>query len=81
MIPVRRIGHATFETTDLDRQVAYYSDVIGLSVLTRSPKLAILGTPFGQEVIAFEHGTACRCTRVAFQLSPGYELSRLGARA
>ena len=79
MIPVRRIGHATFETTDLDRQVAYYSDVIGLSILTRGPKLAVLGTPAGQEVIVFERGAACRCTRVAFQLSPGFELSRLGS--
>src|SRR5262249_42706996 len=79
MIPVRRVGHATFETTDLDRQVAYYSDVIGLSVLARTPKLAILGTPFGQEVIAFERGTACRCTRVAFQVAPGFEQSRLTA--
>ena len=81
MIPVRRVAHATFETTDLERQVAYYSEVIGLSVLARTPKLAILGTPFGQELIAFERGIACRCTRVAFQVAPGIEQGRLAAVA
>ncbi len=29
MIDVRRVGHATFTTPDLDREVAYYSEVMG----------------------------------------------------
>jgi catechol-2,3-dioxygenase len=73
------MSHATFETTDLDRQVAYYSNVIGLSTLIRTAKHAILGTPAGQEMIIFESGPSCRCTRLAFQLSPGFELGRLNA--
>ena len=32
MIDVLRVGHATFTTPDLERQVAYYSDVLGLIV-------------------------------------------------
>src|SRR5262245_39931587 len=77
MIPVRRIGHATFETTDLGRQVEYYANIIGLSILDRSAQRAILGTPAGQEMIAFERATSCRCTRVAFQLAPGFDAGRI----
>ena len=30
MIKPRRIGHTTFETKDLDRQIAYWTEVAGL---------------------------------------------------
>jgi catechol 2,3-dioxygenase-like lactoylglutathione lyase family enzyme len=29
MIKPRRIGHTTFETKDLDRQIAYWTEVAG----------------------------------------------------
>ena len=35
MIDIRRAGHATFTTPDLDRQVDYYSDMLGLIVTER----------------------------------------------
>ena len=76
MIPVRRISHATFETTDLARQIAYYSNVIGLSVLSRTAKQAVLGTPAGHEMIAFESGVSCRCTRVDFRRSGNAHLNK-----
>ena len=31
MIRVRKISHATFETPDLERQIAYYTDVLGFT--------------------------------------------------
>ena len=31
MINVRRLGHATLTSPDLDRQVAYYTEIVGLS--------------------------------------------------
>ena len=34
MIDVLRVGHATFTTPDLERQVAYYSDVLGPWMIT-----------------------------------------------
>ena len=30
MIKVKRIGHATFETPDVERQIDYYTGVVGL---------------------------------------------------
>ena len=32
MIQVRRLGHATLTTPDLDRQIAYYTEVVGLDL-------------------------------------------------
>ena len=31
MIKLRRIGHATFETPDLERQIDYFTQVVGLA--------------------------------------------------
>ena len=35
MIKPRRIGHATFETPDLDRMIDYYTEVVGLVLAER----------------------------------------------
>src|SRR5262245_11576439 len=42
MIEVRRLGHATLTTPDLDRQVAYYTAVVGLTLIERDGKRAFL---------------------------------------
>ena len=47
MIDVRRVGHATFTTPDLEREVAYYSDVMGLIVTERDKNRAFLATRTG----------------------------------
>ena len=31
MLPVQRISHATFETPDLERQIDYFVNILGLS--------------------------------------------------
>ena len=51
MIDVLRVGHATFTTPDLERQVAYYSDVLGLIVTERDKNRAFLATRTGLEAI------------------------------
>ena len=56
MIEVRRLGHATLTTPDLERQVAYYSDVLGLIVVERDKKRAFLASKHGLEAIALERG-------------------------
>ena len=50
MIKVLRVGHATFTTPDLEREVAYYSDVLGLIVTERDKNRAFLATRTGVEV-------------------------------
>ena len=78
MIQVTRISHSIFETPDLDRQVEYYTNVMGLHLLSRTPKQAFLGGPAGQEVIGFEAGSSNRCRRVAFQVVPEFNANEAG---
>ena len=56
MIQVRRLGHATLTTPDLDRQIAYYTEVVGLTLRERDGKRAILASKQGVEAIALEPG-------------------------
>ena len=51
MIKVRRIGHATFDTTDLDKQVDYYTQVTGLALIA-----ALGGFLFGYDSSVINDG-------------------------
>jgi len=42
MIKVTRIGHATFETPDVERQIAYFTDIVGLVLAERDGDRAFL---------------------------------------
>jgi catechol 2,3-dioxygenase-like lactoylglutathione lyase family enzyme len=48
MIKVRRIGHATFETPDLDKQIEHFTQVTGLVVAAREKGRALLATRLGR---------------------------------
>ena len=69
MIDVLRVGHATCTTPDLERQVAYYSDVLGLIVTERDKNRAFLATRTGLEAIALERGDKPELTRLSFQVA------------
>ena len=56
-IKAKRIGHASFTTTDLDRQIDYYREVVGLHLVDREPKRAFLCTNAGQLAVALEQGS------------------------
>ncbi|MGZ3358266.1 MAG: VOC family protein, partial [Xanthobacteraceae bacterium] len=80
MLQVKRIGHATLTTPDLERQLDYYTRVVGLSTVAREKNRAILATKPGQEVIVLEHGDRPAGIRLAFQVAPGSDLGELSAR-
>jgi len=75
MIDVRRLGHATLTTPDLDRQIAYYTEVVGLTLLERDSKRAVLASKQGFEAIALEPGAPNALSRLAFQVAPGSDLA------
>jgi catechol 2,3-dioxygenase-like lactoylglutathione lyase family enzyme len=77
MIQVRRIGHATLETADIERMVDYYSGIIGLALTERSKDRAIFASRQGQEAIVIEKGEAGHLSRLAFQVAPGSDLGEL----
>lgn len=70
MINILRVGHATFTTPDVEKQVAYYSDVLGLIVTERTKARAFLATRTGLEVIAVERGDKPDLARLSFQAAP-----------
>jgi catechol 2,3-dioxygenase-like lactoylglutathione lyase family enzyme len=80
MIQARRLGHATFTTPQLERQVEYYHEVMGLAVVEKTRTRAILATKQGQEAIELLQGDESALTRIAFQASPRDDLGELGSR-
>jgi len=80
MLQVKRIGHATLTTPDLERQLDYYTRVVGLSVVAKEKGRAVLATKPGQEVIVLEHGDRPAGVRLSFQVAPGSDLDELSAR-
>jgi catechol 2,3-dioxygenase-like lactoylglutathione lyase family enzyme len=74
MIDIRRLGHATLTTPDLERQVDYYTQVIGLTLIERDKDRAFLASKQGLEAVALERGDAAGLTRVSFQVAPGSDL-------
>ena len=54
MIKPRRIGHATFDTPDLEKAVAYYERFMGLVVAEREKERAFLASKVGPLVIQLD---------------------------
>ena len=74
MINVIRLGHATLTTPDIDRQIAYYTEVVGLTLVERGEDRAYLASKLGLEAIALEPGKGNALSRLAFQVAPGTDL-------
>jgi catechol 2,3-dioxygenase-like lactoylglutathione lyase family enzyme len=70
MIQARRLGHATFETPDLEKAIAYYTHVNGLVVAAREKNRAFLATKIGQLAIQLDLGKDARCTKLSFEVAP-----------
>jgi catechol 2,3-dioxygenase-like lactoylglutathione lyase family enzyme len=77
MIAVRRLGHATLTTPDLDAQVAYYTEVVGLTLTEREKNRAILASRQGLEAIALEPGAPNALSKLSFQVAPEGDLDEL----
>src|SRR5262249_54499864 len=80
MISIKRLGHATLTTPDIEQQIAYYTDVVGLTVVERSKERAFLACKLGLEAIALEPGKGNALSRLAFQVAPDSHLRQV-ARA
>jgi catechol 2,3-dioxygenase-like lactoylglutathione lyase family enzyme len=69
MINARRFSHVTLETPDIERQIAYFTEVNGLNVAERHNGRAYLATKHGDLVVTLESGSQARCARLAFQVA------------
>ncbi len=70
MIHAKRFAHVTFETPDLDRQIAYFTEVAGPVLAERENGRAYLATKLGDLVVQLEKGSNVGCRRLAFQAAP-----------
>jgi catechol-2,3-dioxygenase len=77
MIQVRRLGHATLTTPDIDAQVQYFTEVVGLTLIERDGQRAFLATKEGLEAVALEPGAPNALARLAFQVAPGGDLGEI----
>src|SRR5262247_454895 len=77
MIKPRRVGHATFETKDLDKQIAYWTEVAGLVLAEREKNRAFLATKTGLLVVQLEKADQAFCNRLSFEVSPSSDFSDL----
>ncbi len=71
MLQIKRAGHSTLTTPDLERTIDYFTRIVGLSVAAKEKNRAILATKSGLELIVLEHGNAGEAPRLSFQTTPG----------
>jgi catechol 2,3-dioxygenase-like lactoylglutathione lyase family enzyme len=74
MIRVRRLAHASYETPDVERMVAYYIEILGLSLVEKEKDTAYLAATLDHHAIVLRKGSEPKCVRLAFQISPETEL-------
>src|SRR5690349_18233340 len=75
MIQVRRLGHATLTTPDIEGSIAYYEEIVGLTLVARQKDRAILASRQGLEAIALEQGAPNVLTGLSFQVAPESDLA------
>jgi catechol 2,3-dioxygenase-like lactoylglutathione lyase family enzyme len=74
MIGVRKIAHASYELPDLERQVGYYTDILGLTLSAREKDTAYLSSTIDHHSIVLKKGSQAKCTRIGFQIGPDDDL-------
>ena len=74
MIRVKKIAHATYETPDLERQVQYYTEVLGLTVTDKDKDTAYLASTIDHHSVVLRKGEHARCVRLGFQVGPDDDL-------
>ncbi len=77
MIKISRIGHATFETPDLDKAIEYYTTVVGLTPVGREANRAFFASRLGQLAIELRQGSQARCSKLSFEVPRDIELADL----
>jgi len=77
MIKPRRIGHATFETPDLEKAIAYYEKFMGLIVAEREKDRAFLMSKVGLLVIQLNKSDRAHCIKLSFEVSPNSDFGDL----
>ena len=77
MIKPRRIGHATFETPDLEKAIDYYTEFMGLKLAEREKDRAFLATKIGLLTIQLNKSDGEHCTSLSFEVAPDADFGEM----
>src|ERR1700752_4673248 len=80
MVKVKRVGHSTLVTPDLERMIDYFTCIVGLTLAAREKNRAILATKSGLEAIVLESRSTVEAPRLSFQIAPGSDLDEVLSR-
>jgi catechol-2,3-dioxygenase len=74
MIRVRKIAHASYEMPDLEKQVEYYTEVLGLTLTAKERDAVYLANTVDHHAVVLRRGPEAKCVRIGFQLGPDDDL-------
>lgn len=74
MIGVRKIAHATYEMPDLEPQIDYYTNVLGLTLIEREKDAAYLASTIDHHSVVLRKGDEIKCVNLGFQIGPDDDL-------
>ena len=74
LISVRKLGHITLVTPDIERQVDYYTGILGLALTDRSADRAYLASAVDHHSIVLQKGDEPSCAKLSFQVAPETDL-------
>jgi catechol 2,3-dioxygenase-like lactoylglutathione lyase family enzyme len=80
MLQIKRAGHSTLTTPDIERMVDYFTRIVGLTLVAREKDRAILATKSGLEAIVLERGGAVEAPRLSFQIAPDSDAGEVASR-
>ena len=80
ILNVRRLGHASLWSPDIERMTNYYTEVVGLQVIEREKNRVFLATREGLESICLESGEHPELARISFQVAPDTDLDDIAKR-
>jgi catechol 2,3-dioxygenase-like lactoylglutathione lyase family enzyme len=80
MLEIKRAGHSTLTTPDIEKMVDYFTRIVGLSLAAREKNRAILATKSGLEAIVLEKAGEVEAPRLSFQVAPGSDLGEVASR-
>jgi len=75
MIKARRIGHAVFETPDLERLAEHYTHVVGLVIAARERDRVFLASKLGHLAVELRRGGDVGCRKLSFEVAPDTDLA------
>ena len=69
-VQAQRLGHATFETPDLERSLGYFVEVNGFVLAARDASTAWLTSKLGQLSIVLVRSDRADCSALSFEIAP-----------